>query len=48
LGIFIVLKLISLIPFLGWFVVLIAIFIAFGAILQNVNWKRKQQVVVTA
>ena len=48
LGIFIVLKLISLIPFLGWFVVLIAIFMAFGAILQNVNWKRKQQVVVTA
>lgn len=44
LGIFIVLKLISLMPFLGWFIVLLAICMAFGAILQNINWKRKQQV----
>jgi hypothetical protein len=43
LGIFIVLKLISLMPFLGWFIVLLAICMAFGAILQNINWKRKQR-----
>lgn len=48
LGIFIVLKLISLMPFMGWFIVLLAICMAFGAILQNINWKRKQQVELTA
>jgi hypothetical protein len=48
LGIFIVLKLISLMPFLGWFIVLLAICMAFGAILQNINWKRKQRVELAA
>lgn len=48
LGIFMVLKLISLMPFLGWFIVLLAICMAFGALLQNINWKRKQHVAVTA
>lgn len=48
LGIFMILKLISLMPFLGWLIVLLAICTAFGAILQNINWKRKKQVAVTA
>jgi hypothetical protein len=48
LGIFIVLKLISSMPFVGWLIVLIATCGAFGAILQNINWKRKQQVELTA
>jgi len=47
LGIFIVLKLISLMPFLGWLIGLLATCMAFGAILQNINWKRKQQVELT-
>ena len=47
LGIFVLLKLISLMPFLGWFIVLLAACMAFGAILQNINWKRKQQVELT-
>jgi hypothetical protein len=48
LGIFMVLKLIGLMPFLGSFIVLLAICTAFGAILQNINWKRKQPVAVMA
>lgn len=47
LSIFILLKLIILMPFLGWFIVLLATCMAFGAILQNINWKRKQQVELT-
>jgi hypothetical protein len=35
-------------PFLGWFIVLLAICMAFGAIQQNINWKRKQQVELAA
>jgi cell division protein FtsW (lipid II flippase) len=48
LGIFIVLKLITLLPFLGWLIALLTVCMAFGAILQNINWKRKQQVEIKA
>ena len=44
LGAFITLKLVALLPFLGWLIVMLAVCMAFGAILQNINWKRGQQV----
>jgi hypothetical protein len=40
-GIFIVLRLTSMIPFAGWLILIVTVCIAFGAILLNVNWKRK-------
>jgi cytoskeletal protein CcmA (bactofilin family) len=41
-GIFIVLKSVSLIPFVGFVVTAIMICIAFGSILLQINWKRKK------
>jgi Polymer-forming cytoskeletal len=41
-GTFIVVKLISATPFLGWLIMILLVFIAFGSVLINVNWKRKQ------
>jgi hypothetical protein len=40
-GIFISLKLITLTPFIGPLVMMLFIFLAFGAILLNISWKRK-------
>lgn len=40
LGIFIVLKLVTFTPFLGWLLMVLIAFIAFGAILRNIRWKR--------
>ncbi len=45
IGIFIVLSAFSLTPFLGGFTMLILVFISFGAILLNINWKRKKNLV---
>jgi hypothetical protein len=42
LGIFIVLKLTSMIPFIGWLIIMLMVCTAFGSILININWKRKQ------
>lgn len=42
LGIFIIVKVLSFIPFLGWFIFAMLACIAFGSILLNVNWRRKQ------
>lgn len=42
LGLFIIFKLVSLTPFLGWIVFALFVTIAFGAILQNVNWRRNK------
>ncbi len=39
LVIFILLKLVSLIPFLGWMVMLLAVCMAFGAIIANIRWR---------
>lgn len=39
--IFILLKLISLTPFVGWLVVMLTTCMAFGGILLNINWKKK-------
>ncbi len=41
-GIFIVLKLLSSIPFVGWLLMILLTCMAFGGILLNINWKRKQ------
>ncbi|WP_018616423.1 hypothetical protein [Segetibacter koreensis] len=42
-GVFIVLKVVSYTPFFGPLVMLALVCTAFGAILLNINWKRKQQ-----
>ncbi len=41
-GIFIVLKLLSSTPFVGWLLMILLTCMAFGGILLNINWKRKQ------
>jgi phage baseplate assembly protein gpV len=41
-GIFILLKLISSTPFIGWLLILLLTCMVFGGILLNINWKRKQ------
>jgi amino acid permease len=38
-GIFIVLKLLYSVPFVGWLVMILLACISYGAILLNVNWK---------
>lgn len=43
MGIFIVLKIVSLTPFLGWLVMLLIVCAAFGAVLLNINWKINRQ-----
>jgi hypothetical protein len=43
-GIFIVLKLMSVTFVFGWLIMLVATLIAFGAILMNINWRRKQTI----
>jgi hypothetical protein len=43
-GIFIVLRLTSMIPFAGWLILIVTVCIAFGSILLNVNWKKKEKV----
>ncbi len=40
-GIFILLRLILFTPFLGWFLFLLLVCIAFGAILLNIKWRRQ-------
>jgi hypothetical protein len=40
--IFVVLKLLTFMPFFGWFVMALLVCISFGAILLNVNWKGKR------
>lgn len=48
LGIFIVLRLTTMIPFVGWLILILMACIAFGAILLNVNWKRKSPALATS
>lgn len=40
LGLFVVLKLLSFIPFIGWLVMFALACLAFGSILKNIRWKR--------
>jgi hypothetical protein len=41
-GIFVLLKLISTTPFVGWLIISLTTCMAFGGILLNINWKRKK------
>jgi hypothetical protein len=41
-GVFIVLKILSMIPIIGWIIMFVATLIVFGAILLDINWRRKQ------
>jgi hypothetical protein len=43
LGCFVVLKILSMLPFLGWLIMLLTVCMAFGAILLNINWKRRRE-----
>lgn len=42
LAIFVVLKIITFTPFFGWLLILIMVCMATGAILLNINWRKKQ------
>ena len=44
--IFVVLKLLTFMPFFGWFVMALLVCISFGAILLNINWKGKRPQIV--
>jgi hypothetical protein len=41
IGIFIILKILTFTPFLGWLIMVLLAFISFGSILSNVNWRGK-------
>ena len=41
-GIFVLFKLISMVPFAGWIIMTFLVCISFGSILLNVNWKRRR------
>jgi hypothetical protein len=42
-GIFILFKMIFILPFAGWLITIVLVCIAFGSILLNINWKRLQK-----
>jgi cytoskeletal protein CcmA (bactofilin family) len=42
LAIFVILKLISLTPVVGWLVMLLAVCLAFGAIITSIRWQKQQ------
>lgn len=44
LGIFILFKIVTFTPFLGWLILVALVCIAFGSILLNVNWRRKRAI----
>ena len=46
LAVFVLLKIITFTPFVGWLLMIVFACVAFGAILRNVNWKRKPLVAV--
>ncbi|QEH41506.1 hypothetical protein [Chitinophaga sp. XS-30] len=43
LGIFILLKLVSLVPFIGWIAMLIIVCLVFGALMQHMQWRKQAQ-----
>lgn len=47
-GIFILLKLLSSTPFIGWLLILLLTCMTFGGILLNINWRRKQPLQYTS
>jgi hypothetical protein len=46
LGMFILLKIITFTPFLGWLFMLVIAATAFGSILRNINWRRNQKIAI--
>lgn len=44
LGIFVVLQVLSLTPFFGWLILAVLVCITFGALLLNINWRRKVEI----
>ena len=46
LGMFILLKIISFTPFFGWLIMLVIAFVAFGSIVQNIDWRKKHTMAV--
>lgn len=48
LGMFVLLKILTLTPFLGWFVMAVLAFVSFGAILLNVQWRSERQISLKA
>lgn len=45
-GIFILLKIISSAPFVGWLAIILLVCISFGGILLNINWKSKRKLLI--
>lgn len=43
---FVLFKLVSFTPFLGWFVMIIIACVAFGSLLRNIDWRKKPAVTV--
>lgn len=46
MAMFILLKLVSFTPFLGWLIMIAVACIAFGALLRNIDWKKKHAVAI--
>lgn len=46
-GVFVLLKLVSLTPFIGWLVIIVMACIAFGAILLSIKWRTRQIATLT-
>lgn len=47
-GIFIALKLVSLMPFAGWLILLFLICMSFGSIVLSINWRKRQREMLVA
>jgi hypothetical protein len=48
LALFVLFKILTFTPFFGWFIMALFVFIAFGAILQNIRWRREKPGPMTA
>jgi hypothetical protein len=42
-GIFVILKVLTFTPFLGWFIYAVLVCISFGAVILNIKWRRRIQ-----
>ena len=47
MAMFVLFKLVTFTPFLGWVIMIMIACIAFGALVRNINWKREDQIAVT-
>jgi len=46
MGVFILLKLVSFTPLMGWFIMIAIACIAFGVVLRSIDWKRKHSLAI--